>query len=61
MKSALIIIAIVIVVILFIKPKITYNKIIGSGNRINEDRPLENFSAIKIIGSIDENTNYSKD
>ena len=61
MKSSLIIIVIVIVVILFIKPKITYNKIIGSGNRINEDRPLENFSAIKIIGSIDVNTNYSND
>ena len=61
MKTSLIIVAVIIIIIFFMKPKITYNKIIGSGNIINEDRNLEHFSSIKIIGSIDVNANHSND
>ena len=61
MKTSLIIIAVILVIIFLKKSKITYNKITGSGNVINEDRNLEPFNSIKIIGSIDVNVNYSND
>ena len=43
MKTSLIIVAVILVIIFFMKTKITYNKITGSGNIINEDRNLEHF------------------
>jgi len=60
MKTLLITLAIIIIIIFFIKNNFTNNKIQGSGNIISESRELNNFTSITLLGSIDVNIKTSE-
>jgi len=60
MKTLLITLAIIIIIIFFIKNNLTKNKIQGSGNIISESRELNNFTSIILLGSIDVNIKTSE-
>ena len=60
MKTLLITLAVIIIIIFFIKNNLTKNKIQGSGNIISESRELNNFTSITLLGSIDVNIKTSE-
>ena len=60
MKTLLITLAIIIIIIFFIKNNLTKNNIQGSGNIISESRELNNFTSIILLGSIDVNIKTSE-
>ena len=60
MKTLLITLAVIIIIIFFIKNNLTKNKIQGSGNIISESRELNNFTSIILLGSIDVNIKTSE-
>ena len=60
MKTLLITLAVIIIIIFFIKNNLTKNNIQGSGNIISESRELNNFTSIILLGSIDVNIKTSE-
>ena len=60
MKTLLITLAVIIIIIFFIKNNLTKNNIQGSGNIISESRELNNFTSITLLGSIDVNIKTSE-
>ena len=60
MKTLLITLAVIIIIIFFIKNNLTKNNIEGSGNIISESRELNNFTSIILLGSIDVNIKTSE-
>ena len=60
MKTLLITLAIIIIIIFFIKNNLTKNNIQGSGNIISKSRELNNFTSIILLGSIDVNIKTSE-
>jgi len=55
------ILLIIVIIIYFVKINFSFDKIEGSGNIVSEDRKLNNFQSISLLGSIDVNINYSDD
>jgi hypothetical protein len=60
MKTLLITLAVIIIIIFFIKNNLTKNNIQGSGNIISESRELNNFTSTILLGSIDVNIKTSE-
>ena len=60
MKTLLITLAVIIIIIFFIKNNLTKNNIQGSENIISESRELKNFTSIILLGSIDVNIKTSE-
>ena len=60
MKTLLITLAVIIIIIFFIKNNLTKNNIQGSGNIISESRELNNFTSIILLGSLDVNIKTSE-
>ena len=60
MKTLLITLAVIIIIIFFIKNNLTKKNIQGSGNIISESRELNNFTSITLLGSIDVNIKTSE-
>jgi len=59
MKLFATILLIIVIIIYFVKIKFSFAKIEGSRNIVSEDRKLNNFQSISLLGSIDTNINYS--
>jgi hypothetical protein len=59
MKLFATILLLIVIIIYFVKMKFSFDKIEGSGNIVSEDRKLNNFQSISLLGSIDIDINYS--
>ena len=59
MKLFATILLLIVIIIYFVKMKFSFDKIEGSGNIVSEDRKLNNFQSINLLGSIDIDINYS--